>query len=516
MTEQVKSKHSNIPGVVTTPKKAVSVEELRAKIEEEFAIKIAIARPILESDLYKFNRSVIEVEKGKGMLPLAPVHKELCSFVDQNKHKKKLILIPRGHLKSTTVTVARSLQAICKDQTVRILIANATYALACSFLTEIKRHLKFNEKIKMVWGDLTEGVEKWSENQITLSKAKQQGGKKEPTVTAMGVESNLTSQHYDIIIADDLVNKDYVNTAEQIEKTVDFYKECLNLLEPDGEMIILGTRWHDSDLYGWILDPENKAIEDFEVFHREAFKGDLESDEGFEALYPQKFTRKHLLKLREQQGPYFFSAQYLNNPIPLDDADFRADWFKQYDPTDLKGRPLNRFIAIDPAISLERTADFTAIVTVGVDEFGFIYVLDIEKVKVQPSDLIEMIFQKARVFRPLAIGIEDIAFQKTLQYTLSEEMQKRQEYLPIKPIRPNNRTKDQRIRGLQPLYANGRILHCNGIKNTKALEDELLRFPRGKHDDVIDALAYLTDFMFPAHRKKHSSERSRKHRYLYR
>lgn len=490
----------------------VSKEDLVEKVEEEFASSLILAKPVLEKNLFKFNRYVLEVEQGKGMLPMAPVHKEMCDFIDKNKKKKKLTLIPRGHLKSTVITVGRTTQAICADPTTRVLIANATYSLACSFLTEVKRHLRFNEKIKMVWGDLTVDAEKWSENQITLSKAKQKGGKKEPTVTAMGVESNLTSQHYDIIIGDDLVNKDYANTKEQIQKTIDFYKECLNLLEPDGEMIIIGTRWDDKDLYGWITDPENNVLEDFDVFIREAFQGSLDEDREFVPLYPQKFTRKHLAKLREQQGPYIFSCQYLNSPIAKDDADFKQEWFIEYDPTDLKGKPLNKFMAIDPAISLEKEADFTAIVTVGVDEFGSVYVLDIERVKIPPNELIDLIFRKAKTYKPLVIGIEDVAYQKTLQYTISQEMQERNEYLPIRPVRPNNRTKDQRIRGLQPLYANRRIYHNKEVRNIKALEDELLRFPRGKHDDVMDALAYLLDIMFPVTRKK---SRPRKHKYLY-
>lgn len=496
----------------TTLLKGVTREELIEQYEKEFTANAALARPVLHKDLYKFNRSILEVEKGKDMLPLGQVHKEMCHFIDSNKNKKKLTLIPRGHLKSTVITVGRTVQAICEDQTVRILIANATYSLACSFLTEVKRHLKFNEKIKMLWGDLAENSEKWSENQITLSKSKQQGGKKEPTVTAMGVESNLTSQHYDIIIMDDVVNKDYVNTAEQIQKTIDFYKECLNLLEPTGEMIILGTRWDDRDLYGYIMDPDNGVRSDFDFFIKEAYTGNLETDDGFQALYPEKFKRKHLLKLREQQGPYFFNAQYMNDPVARDDATFKTEWFKEYDPSDMRGKPLNFFIAVDPAISLEREADFSAIVTVGVDEDGYVYVVDIERLKVKPNELIDTIFAKWRLYGPVLIGIEEVGFQKTLQYTMSERMQQTGQYLPIRPIKPNNRTKDQRIRGLQPLYANGRILHSKHVKNIKALEDELIRFPRGKHDDTVDALSYLLDFIFPAKHRKSSHKR---HKYLY-
>jgi len=492
-------------------------EELKKKIAEEYQTNIPLARKVLQNDLFKFNKAVMGVEKGKGNVPLAPVHKEICEFIDKNKEKKKLLLIPRGHLKSTVVTVSRCVQAIVTNPEVRILVANATYSNACSFLTEIKRHLKFNEKVHMFWGDLTKDSEKWSENQIMLSKKNTVGSKKEPTVTAMGVESALTSQHYDIIILDDLVNDKMVNTMDQINKTVNFYKECLNLLEPGGEAILVGTRWHDADLYGWILDKDNNVFQDFELFIREAFEGDLFSEDPSEPklLFPKKHSKKHLQRLYEIQGPYIFSCQYLNNPIPSEDATFKRTWFQYYDPTELKGRLMNKFIMVDPAISQEKDADYTAIVTVGVDEFNLVYVLDVVRKRLNPNELINTIFDKYFLYSPAAIGIEDVAFQKSLQYSLTEEMHKRNVYLPLKPLRPGGRNKEMRIKGLQPLYANNRILHNKDMKNNNYLEDELLRFPKGKNDDVIDALAYMIDIPIFSPKRKKSSNRRGKRRYLY-
>lgn len=475
-------------------------EELIRKIEEETALNIQLARPILEGNLYKFNKFILKVEEGKDKVPLAPVHKELCKFIDKNKKKKKLVLIPRGHLKSTVVTVGRALQAICANPSVRILIANATHNLACSFLTEIKRHLKHNLLLHDFWGDLTVGALTWSFNDITLRQAQAHQGKKEPTVTAMGVESNMTSQHYDLIILDDLVNKDYVNTSEQIEKSINFYKECLNLLEPNGELIVVGTRWHDSDLYGWIMDKDNNVIQDFEVFMRQAYQGSLDGDD-FEALFPEKFKKKHLKRLYEQQGPYFFSSQYMNDCIPSEDATFKKDWFRYAETADLKGMLLNHFVTVDPAISLEKDADYTAIVVGAMDQYRNLYVKEIVRRRLSPQEIIQELFRIWEIYHPQEYGLEDVAYQKALQYALFEAMRLRNIYLPIKEVKPGNRNKDQRIKGLQPLYANGKILHVRGIDNLNHLEDELLRFPRGKHDDVIDALSYFLDIVYPPRRK---------------
>ncbi len=491
-------------------KRKPTKEELIKKVMEQRQLGIERTRPILENDLYKFNKYILKIEEGKGNVPMASVHTEMCRFIDDNKKKKKLLMIPRGHLKSTVITVGRTLQAIAKDPSVRILIANANYKLATGFLTDIKRHLKFNETFHEYWGNLSMGTREWNRDSITLGSSK----RKEPTVTTKGVESDVTSQHYDIIILDDLVNAAYVNTADQIQKTVDFYKETLNLLEPNGEVIIIGTRWHDSDLYGWIMDRDNNVIPDFNVFIKQAYQGELFSDEkDLELLFPDKFSKQHLRKLYRQLGPYFFSTQYMNDPIPADDADFRRDWFQYYEPADMKGKLLNKFVMIDPAISIEKDADYTAMVTVGVDEYNNIYILDVVRRRMKPSELIEMIFTLWNYHSPVKIGIEDVAFQKALQYSLSEEMHKRGQFLPIVPLKPAGRNKDQRIRGLQPLYANKKVLHSKDVKNNHNLEEELLRFPRGKHDDVIDALSYMLDI--PVFAPKRKITRKNKQRYLY-
>src|SRR3972149_386581 len=185
--------------------------ELRDRqLKEEYVAwlvtNLELTRPIVSKELYKFNKFVLQVDEGQGKVPLAKVHWDMGKFIDESKKKNKLLLIPRGHLKSTFVTVGRTCQAICNNPMVRILIVNATYSLATSFLKEIKYNLQNSEWIKMYYGDLASDPLEWSRNTIMLNRArisKERGLQpkgKEPTVTAMGLESNMTSQHYDIII----------------------------------------------------------------------------------------------------------------------------------------------------------------------------------------------------------------------------------------------------------------------------------------------------------------------------
>ena len=467
--------------------------------------------------LYVFNKYVLKATDGEGKVDLAPFHKELCNFVQDNIHKKKLILVPRSHLKSTLITFGYSLFRIVQDPSIRILIQNATYQTAADFVRSIKRHLEGNEDLIRIFGSLAENPEEWSENRLTLRSSKSGSQGKEPTVTGWGIETSKTGQHYDLIIHDDLVERENIGTREQIEKTILRYKDSLDLLEPNGQMIVIGTRWTDGDLYSWILDKDNRISQSYDMFRRKAFEwdGDIESalrDGNVNSiLWPEKFNLKALATLYREKGPYEFSCQYLNDPVPDSDATFKREWFHYYDPADLSGKLFNTYVTVDPAISLEKEADFTAIVTTSIDQYGNIYIREAIRAKLTPKQIIEELFRVHERWHPQKIGIEDVAYQKTLAYSLREEAARRGRYLPVEEVSPGVRSKDQRIRGLQPLYAAGKVFHSKVMANLTYLEDELIRFPRGQHDDVIDALSYsLALYNKPREKKGYLSNR-----YLY-
>ena len=96
---------------------------------------------------------------------------------------------------------------------------------------------------------------------------------------------------------------------------------------------------------------------------------------------------------------------------------------------------------------------------------------------------------------------------------MRDEMRRRGRNLPIIPVKPQNRSKDERIRGLQPLYFNGKVFHRSSLINNRYLEDELMRFPRAKHDDVVDALSYTLDFFTKP--RPRGRDWNNKRQYLY-
>lgn len=461
-------------------------------------------------DLFIFDKYVLGMEAGLNSVKLAPFHRQLCNFVQDGRDRKKLVLMPRGHLKSTLITIGYCVQQIVVNPNIRILIQSATWEMAVDFLTEIKRHLRENEYLIKLYGDLTIDAEEWSADRITLKRSDK--NIKGPTVKAAGIETNLVGSHPDLIIIDDPHNRDNSQTAEQITSVVNRFRDCIDLLEPKGQLIVIGTRWNVSDLYGWIQDEDNKVRTDFDVMVKRAFEGNIETGQDFSALWPEKFGLEELRKRLRADGWYQFSGQYLNDPIPQEDAKFKRENFRYFDPTDIRGKEMTKILTIDPAISLDKSADYTAMIVCGIDEWSNVFILDIWRGRVSPSELINKIFELSELHHPNHIGIETVAYQKALAYSIREEMNKRHRYLPLTEISPNNRTKDLRIAALQPIYENKKVFHNKIHPLNYYFEMELVSFPRSKNDDMIDAFSYALDFIHPPKKKEGYYK---KQRYLY-
>jgi len=500
-------------------------DELAALYIEKNKMLDELAKKTYLSNLFAFNQDVLHVEEGGegagARVPLEKFHSDLCHFVETNTNRKKLILMPRGHLKTTVITVGYCLQRIARDPKVRILIANATGSMAEAMLSQIKKHLQYNKTFKKYFGDLSTGAAKWRDNMITLPTGEGSYQSKENTVTAYGLNGSLVSSHYDMIIVDDPHNRENINTKDQIEKVKQSYRDLLDLLEPGGQMIIIGTRWHDDDLYGMVMDKDNPQAKEFDVFKTQALEGmKLEKRPNGhykitkgKVLWPKKYNHKTLSTLLNEKGLYEFSCQYQNEPVDDENAVFHKEWFHQYDKTDFKDRKMVKFTAIDPAISLKERADFTAIVTIGVDIFGKVYVLEVKRARLTEEQMIEELFDTYDLYHPINICIETVAFQKTLQHFILKEVKRRHRSLPLNEVMPeSDESKEKRIRLLQPMYMRGDIFHSEGVANIEYLEDELLRFPKGKHDDVADALAYAVRTSF---RPKSKNKGDKQRGFLY-
>ena len=166
----------------------------------------------------------------------------------ESRHPRKLITVPRGSFKSSIGAITYPIWRLLQNPNLRILIDSEVYGNAVTYLRAIKNHYKSNE-FQSVFGDL-EG-EVWQEGSIIVNTRTK--NLKEPSITCGGVATTKVGQHYDIIIGDDYNSRDNSRTKERAQGVVDHFRYNLNILEPDGEYVIIGTRYSESDLIGFIL-----------------------------------------------------------------------------------------------------------------------------------------------------------------------------------------------------------------------------------------------------------------------
>mgnify|MGYP000852222810 FL=1 len=174
---------------------------------------------------------------------------------------------------------------------------------------------------------------------------------------------------------------------------------------------------------------------------------------------------------------------------------FRRDMFRYFENT-LRTDDMSIYTTVDLAISKKPGADYSAIVTVGVNGDGHWFVLDIEYGRYDPTQTMDAIFSAVQKWRPLCVGIEAVAYQSALQHFLEKEMPKRGCFFRIQPLKAEKK-KELRIDALQPRFAVGSVWFRRDATWLEKMESELLAYPHGAHDDVIDALAYMEQIALP-------------------
>ena len=175
--------------------------------------------------------------------------------------------------------------------------------------------------------------------------------------------------------------------------------------------------------------------------------------------------------------------------ISPDSQKFKKEYFRYYEKPP-NASELNIYTAVDLAISEKPNADYSALVTVGVNSAGHWVVLDVEYGRYDPTTTMDAVFSAVQKWRPLAVGIEAVAYQSALLHFLEKEMPQRGIFFRITPLKAEKK-KELRIDTLQPRFAVGTVWFKERAVWLPELEAELLAYPHGVRDDVIDALAYV-------------------------
>lgn len=314
-------------------------------------------------------------------------------------------------------------------------------------------------------------------------------------VTA-GAGGPITGRGADLLIIDDPFKNAEEAMSETIRKKVWdwFISTAYTRLEPDGRIVIIQTRWHEDDLIGRALSmkEENWRYVNFPALAES--NDPLGRKQGM-ALWPQRYAEHALHKIKAADGTgYWFSAMYQGSPSPMGGGMFKRQWFryaeKNGSPTLFKLgdtwrniRDARRFCTVDLAASTKTSADFTVIATGVSFPDGSLLVLDVRQERLEGPDIIPAIRANMNAWNCGDVWIERIGFQTALVQDA------RRQGLPVRELNPD-KDKVTRAAPLAALFAAGKVYFAPGDWRTET-ERELLSFPAGAHDDIVDALAYL-------------------------
>jgi len=417
--------------------------------------------------------------------------------------KRLGVLLHRTWLKTTLCSIAYPVWRAVREPNFRALLAQNTFKNACSKNKVTKALFEKCSLLQALWPTLMPTSQcSWSAESLCVNRTKPWA---ESTFEAAGTRTQVTSRHYDLVLEDDTVAPDKDDLGEDalmpskddVAQAIGWHQLVppllLNVLE--SQNLIVATRWYVEDLIAWSLKKEKGF-----VWYMRACREDVlgNPDPHGEVQYHQRFNDEVLADLADRMGPYLFSCLYLNTPLNSDNMTFRPEWIQWCEQWP---RAMVFFTSVDPAgisARADSDTDYNTVVTCGKDLVtGRIYVVDYyhermsgTDTKGSPGDLIQAIFDHVRRWAPVKVKIETVAYQATLAYYVRERMRKDSLYFMVEDCPHPRGSKEARIRSLQPMFASGAILMRSYMQ---AMANELLAFPFGKHDDLIDALAMQLD-----------------------
>tara|TARA_R110000868_G_scaffold403088_1_gene679958 strand:- start:7567 stop:8862 length:1296 start_codon:yes stop_codon:yes gene_type:complete len=327
-------------------------------------------------------------------------------------------------------------------------------------------------------------------------------------IIAKGAEQKLrgliwNGSRPDIIMCDDMENDELVMNKDRRDKMRRWFKGALLPCRADSGIVrIVGTILHNDSLLERLMpNDSDKRTQRIGLKTFSTLKGMWKSvkyrahNEDFsELLWPSKKSAVEFKMLYDEAvkdgTTDIYSQEYLN--VPLDES---VTFFKRADflpireeDTKLK---LHYYITADLAISESEKADYSVFIVAGVDENKIIHIKDVIRQRMDGREIVDTLLSLHRIYEPEAVGIEDMQVSKSIGPFLREEMVKTNTYLSLLPLKHGGKDKTSRARSIQAR------LRAHGLKFSKdqdwypIFENECLTFPRGKHDDQVDAFAYL-------------------------
>ena len=415
--------------------------------------------------------------------PVPDFHRALywhAQKLSTGEEKRVVIAAPRSFAKSTVFSFTFPLYEILQGNNHRGIIISETADLAKHWVRSIKLELAENKSILAVYGNVATG--KWTEDHIICQRP--DGHKFE--LRAKGRGAQIRGSRPDWVICDDLENDDEVRSSDQREKTLEWMdKALLNTLERDSGFGMIGTVLHPLALLRTMLDRPDYITEIYRAL----------TPDG-QSIWPEKWPVEALEARRREIGDIAFNSEYMNEPIISENPVFLKEWLESYEQESESFKSLRRqgiyiVTAVDPAITQRDEGDYTAIVTLGAtfDPKPNVYVLEAKRGHWSLRDTVREIFLTHERWKQSRTIIETVAYQQALfDEVVSAQDNYRARIAPIE-IKPD-KDKERRAHAVTSILQDARCFFDKSDRMTQRLIDEMIMFPTGDHDDMVDAFVY--------------------------
>ena len=463
--------------------------------------------------------------------------------------KRLLLLWSRGVFKTSCVIVM-IVQIILNYPDVRIVFLTGSDDLAINQLNRVKRMFEVStDRFKYLFPEYVyrshqnKKTGKWVDTQPEMGNAHRFTVPARMSVTfAEGTMQISTAKkaksgsHYDWIFADDLVNDQNFKSEKMLQKVYDDYLSLLPLLDPQGYLILTGTRYNFDDSYEriqvaakdnpnwkfsikdcWSSNCMNcgcSAIwHDFDINILEApctkpgvicpgFKSDGTVGTIFPVAVTRRgntigFTVKFLYDQKLDLGPAAFANQYENKPLSSDLQTFTETMIGAqtiFDKSKLPGDFCYTF-AVGDLADTEDDGDESVLYV--VKKFaGQLFVVKCYAGKWGPNQTVDTILRLLITDRPAVLYLEKTLGSGALMNQIhARAAEMNLQKTPIEWLRPGNQKgrKHFRISNIQPALVGRRLWIWHAIDGYQTLVDQLTRFPRIKRDDRADCLGWVVE-----------------------
>jgi predicted phage terminase large subunit-like protein len=405
-----------------------------------------------------------------------------------------LIIAPRDHGKTSQI-IGRALWELGRDPNLRIKIACASDGRAKERLFEVVQHLEYNPRIREVFPRLVQAERgEWSKHKIIVERS---AFHRDASIEALGITSTATGGRADLLIADDAVDRrnalSFPALREQIKQA--WKSDWTNLLEPDSRIWYICTLWHKDDLSHQLMVNPAFATYFYAIDH------------AFGAMWPEKWSEANLRARYQEIQSIEFNRGFRNNPVDEDSAIVRDRWIKFSDlardpifADRLAGGHLVFFTSYDTAGSPTGNADqdYSASCTIAVDaDARRVYVIDSWAARLTLNVMAQQVIKEHRKYNPLRVLIEKVGQASLDEWVLNIEPA----LAGIIEVTKPRVSKAQRLIAVTPLMERGEVIFSRTLNSDDPawmpgrgdLVSELLDFPFGKHDDLVDTFSQALD-----------------------